>query len=263
MPTLLRHLLRSWPRARDRAMRRYRLFVTVLALAALALLAGCGGSDPEAPNPPANQPTVLFLHGGAWVGGSPAELEPLAATYRKHGYNAISITYRDGDNNILHLIDNVEAEVAKHRSKGPVILYGVSAGGTLAAAVAAAGKVDGGVVIGAPTDLETWSSNPYQGSLAKKVLDGLGMTPDQQRDASPINRLGEKPAPQLLQYGDRDEFVPVAQGEIYLRAARTRQPKLEIELETMRGVDHTGALAYTPTYAESALQWIQQRWPSR
>lgn len=234
-----------------------RAITLILLVAATALLSGCAGSDRDEQS---KRATVLFLHGGAWVGGTPAELEPLAAKYRTLGYNAISVNYRDGDNNILHLIDNVQAEVSKHQDKGPVVLYGVSAGGTLAAALAANGKVDGAVVIGAPTDLPTWSANPYQGSLARKVLNALGMTPAQVREASPIGRLSGRPAPQLLQYGDSDEFVPPQQGATYARAARKLQA--DIKFETMGGVDHTAALAYTPAYAGHAQAWIQQRWPA-
>jgi len=148
-------------------------------------LAGCAGSDRNAAPEQAKQVSILFVHGGAWAGGSPAELEPLAVKYRGLGYNAISIEYRDGNNNILHQIDNVQAQVSKYRARGPVVLYGVSAGGTLAAALAAAGKVDGAVVVGAPTDLPTWSSNPYRGFFARKVLEALGMTPAEVRDACP------------------------------------------------------------------------------
>jgi acetyl esterase/lipase len=227
----------------------------VCAAVALVTVAGCGSNPIERP---AKQVTVLFMHGGAWAGGSPAELEPLAAQYRSLGYNAVSIEYRDGNNDIVHLIDNVQAQVSKYRSNGPVVLYGVSAGGTLAAALAAAGKVDGAVVIGGPTDLPAWSSNPYRAFLARQVLDALGMKRDEFREASPIRRLSDRPAPQLLQYGDRDQFVPFEQGATYARAARKRQP--DIKLETLKGVDHS-RLGTTPASVAHALEWIRRRWP--
>ena len=236
------------------------VITTILVASGLVLLAGCTGSDRKTAPQQAKQVSILFVHGGGWAGGSSAELEPLAIKYRGLGYNAISIEYRDANNNILHQIDNVQAQVSKYRAKGPVVLYGVSAGGTLAAALAAGGKVDGAVVVGAPTDLPAWSSNPYRGFLARKVLQALGMTPAEVRDASPTTRLTGRPAPQLLQYGDSDRLVPLQQRTSYARAAQELQP--DIKVETLRGVAHSAALVYTPSYAEHALDWIRQRWPA-
>jgi len=248
-------------RGRSKSLSMVALALVVIGLALAGYVALDRSTDGEpAPAPrPVGQVTVLFLHGGAWVAGTSGEFEPLASKYRALGYNAISIEYRDGNNNILHLIDNVQAQVSKYKPLGPVVLYGSSAGGTLAAGVAATGKVDGAVVIGAPTDLVSVSANPYLGNAAKKILDALGMTRKELREASPISRLGRRPAKQLLHYGDRDLLVPLEQGTTYARAARKRQPETRIEI--LRGIDHSGSLVYTPRYADRALAWIRRHWP--
>lgn len=248
---------------RLRALSKLSLVLVLIGLAVAGGYIALDGSTDSEPGPaprPARQVTILFLHGGAWVSGSSREFEPLAARYRALGYNAISIEYRDGNNNILHLLDNVETQVSKYKPLGPVVLYGSSAGATLAAGVAATGKADGAVVIGGPTDLVSASTNPYLGNASKKILDALGMTRKELREASPINRLGKRPGLQLLQYGDRDLLVPLEQqGTSYARAARKRQP--ETKLEILRGIDHSAALVNTPTYAARALAWIRRHWP--
>jgi acetyl esterase/lipase len=199
--------------------------------------------------------TVLVLHGGGFIGGSPASVAPLASDLRSAGYDAIAVDYRRGNptGNVLGEIETVRRQVRAAELRGPVIAYGVSAGGTLAAALAARGEVDGAVVAGGPTNLLSWiglSPLPTEG-----FWQHMGMDHNARREASPIFRLNGAQSPQLLLYGDIDLLVPIDQGLNYERAAVRDQPDTTLTLMPI------SPHAYWPTYRAMARRWIEARWP--
>jgi acetyl esterase/lipase len=205
---------------------------------------------------PATVVTILLLHGGGFSGGSTAEVQPLVPALQSAGYNVVVVDYlKDNPNgNVLGEIATVRRYAQDAERNGPVIAYGVSAGGTLAAALAAKGEVAGAVVAGGPTNLLTWiglSPIPTPGFWA-----GLGMDDAQRREASPYYRLDGHQSPELLLYGDIDPIVPIDQGLNYDRAAKQGQPDTTFTL--MLASPH----AYWDPYRAQALQWIQARWPA-
>jgi len=199
--------------------------------------------------------TVLVLHGGGFIGGGPGSVEPLAADLRAAGYNAIAVDYRTENprGNVLGEIATVHRHAKAAEARGPVVAYGVSAGGTLAAALAARGEVAGAVVAGAPTNLLTWVGlAPVATGL---LWSRMGMDRAARREASPYYRLNGRQSPQLLLYGDIDPTVPIEQGLNYLRVASGGQPDTTF---TLMGISpHT----FGPSYRVVAKQWIQARWP--
>ena len=166
--------------------------------------------------------------------------------------------YREANprGNVLDQIATVRRSAVAARKRGRVIAYGVSAGGTLAAALAARGEVAGAVVAGAPTNLLSWICvSPNIGTA--KYWHDLGMDRAARREASPYYRLDGNQSPQLLQYGDIDLLVPIDQGLTYYRAARKAQPDTKL---TIMGLSPHG---YPHPYRLQARQWIQARWPIR
>src|SRR5215207_5503296 len=201
--------------------------------------------------------TVLMLHGGGFIGGSPGSVQPLADDLRAAGYNAIAVDYRSENptGNVLGEIATVRKRVMEFEERGPVIAYGVSAGGTLAAALAAQGEVAGAVVAGGPTDLVNWIGlSPLP---TPQFWRRMGMSTAARRLASPIYRLNGDQSPQLLLYGDIDLLVPVEQGLSYQRAARRGQPDTTFTLMPL------SPHAFWPSYRQVAKTWIQARWPAR
>lgn len=199
--------------------------------------------------------TVLVLHGGGFIGGVPGSVEPLAADLRAVGYNAIAVDYRTQNptGNVLGEIATVHRYAKAAEARGPVVAYGVSAGGTLAAALAARGEVAGAVVAGAPTNLLTWIGlAPVPTAL---FWSRIGMDRNARREASPYYRLNGRQSPQLLLYGDIDPIVPIEQGLNYLRVASRGQPDTTF---TLIGISPH---AYWPSYRVVAKRWIQARWP--
>ena len=201
--------------------------------------------------------TVLVLHGGGFIGGGPGSVEPLAADLRAAGYDAVAVDYRSENptGNVLGEIATVRRRVMEAEVRGPVIAYGVSAGGTLAAALAARGEVAGAVVAGAPTNLLNWigiAAPPTQ-----LFWQRMGMDRNARIQASPYYRLNGDASPQLLLYGDVDLIVPIDQGMNYYRAARKVQTDTTFTLMTI------SPHAYWNSYRTLARQWIEARWPAR
>lgn len=200
--------------------------------------------------------TILLLHGGGFIGGNPSSVAPLANDLRAAGYDVIAVDYRteNPNGNVLGEIATVRRRVQAVEGRGPVVLYGISAGGTLAAALAATGEVAGAVVAGGPTNLVSWvglSPLPTAG-----YWSDMGMDRDARRAASPYYRLNGDQSPQLLLYGDIDLIVPIDQGLNYLRAAQRAQPDTTFQLMSV------SPHAFWPSYRNVARQWIQSRWPA-
>jgi acetyl esterase/lipase len=198
---------------------------------------------------------IMLLHGGGFNGGLPASVAPIASDLRGAGYNVIAVPYRDENptGNILGEIATVRRYARDAGRNGPVVAYGVSAGGTLAAALAARGDVAGAVVAGGPTNLLTWIClSPL---TTPSYWKSLGMSTADRRAASPFFRLDGHQSPQLLLYGDVDLLVPIDQGITYFHAARLRQADTKFTL--MPVSPHM----FRAPYVDEAREWIQQRWP--
>jgi acetyl esterase/lipase len=202
--------------------------------------------------------TVLLLHGGGFNGGTPATVEPLAGDIRALGYSVVVAPYRDANptGNVLGEIATVRRYALRAKRRGPVVAYGVSAGGTLAAALAARGEVDGAVVAGAPTNLTNWICvSPYIST--PRYWRDLGMDAAARREASPYYRLDGRQSPQLLLYGDIDPLVPIDQGLNYNRAASKAQPDTTLTIMSL------SPHGFPAPYRVQARRWIQARWPVR
>jgi acetyl esterase/lipase len=206
--------------------------------------------------PLATTVTILLLHGGGFAGGDPSSVVPLANDLRAAGYDAIAVDYRteNPNGNVLGEIATVRRKVAAVEGRGPVVLYGVSSGGTLAAALAARGEVAGAVVASGPTNLLTWIG--LAPLPTPQFWQRLGMDDNARREASPYYRLDGHQSPQLLLYGDIDLIVPIDQGLSYLHAAQRDQPDTTFRL---MGVSPH---AYWPSYRTVAREWIEARWPA-
>lgn len=153
---------------------------------------------------------VIALHGGGWVGGSPANVQPVVDSLNNRGVPAISIPYTLG--NYPQAIRDVRAAIGQARLRYKrVTLYGISAGATLAAYLAARGEADTSVVESGPVDFVTWrAEHPYFGTLQHYQDIGLDSMCLRAR-YSPVRRLSG-PSPMLGLYAPVDPLVPASQG---------------------------------------------------
>jgi len=195
--------------------------------------------------PPA--PMILLLHGGGWMTGTPSSMIPWQDNFRAHGYRTRIVPYPF---DITRSIQSVALVVEEERRRGaPVIAYGMSAGGTIAAALAANGRVDGAVNISGPTDLTRWLS-PIG------LLAGFKLSPAAKRAASPYWRLNGHQAPQLLQCGWADPITTVDQCTRYVSRAKAGNP--DTTLQAVLNVHSQWA-----SDRDRARAWVQARWPAR
>lgn len=189
--------------------------------------------------------TVLLLPGGGWQHADPATMEPWIQDFAAHGIRARAITYPL--KNVIAAID--AARQVAVAEPGPVVAYGISAGGTIAAALAATGDVAGAVNIAGPTDFTRWIS-----PAGLQIMRQIGMrTYAQKRAASPYWRLNGRQSPQLVQCGAIDPLVEETQCERYTSAARRGNP--DTTLRRMLDAHHQSG-----TERDAAREWIVRRW---
>lgn len=187
--------------------------------------------------------TVILLPGGGWQHADPATMQPWVDDFHAHGIRAFSITYPLRD--VIKAIDYVRGVV--QRQRGKVVVYGISAGGTIAAALAAEGSIYAGVNIVGPTDFTRWLS---PGGLY--IMRQIGMKSyAQKRAASPYWRLTPKASPQLIQCGLADPIVTYEQCLRYYKAAKKSQSSTRLDAL----VDAHGQL---PRDRDAARRWVTQ-----
>ncbi len=176
--------------------------------------------------PPEHQPTdkaacIVFFFGGGWNGGTPAQFHPHCEYLASRGMVAISAQYRTKSSHQVEpktcVLDGKAAVrwVRDHATKlgidpNRVAAGGGSAGGHVAAAVAACGKLEDSA--GTP---ET-SCIPNALLLFNPVYDngpegyGHARVKEYWRDFSPLHNLHEKMPPTIAFFGTQDKLIPVA-----------------------------------------------------
>ncbi len=215
------------------------LVVAILAACAFALAAPARGE--------AAAPMILLLPGGGWQSENAQSMVAFRDEFAASGYRTRIVVYPLG--NVTASIDYADAVAQQERTAGaPVIAYGISSGGTIAAALAAQGRVDGGVNVIGPTDFTTWIS-----PVGIYTMLALGMSSQEKQTASPYWRLNPQAAPQLIQCGLLDPVTTYDQCQRYTAAATRQNP--DTTLQTM-----LNAHAQWPADRDRARAWVMARW---
>ncbi|MFE9913870.1 alpha/beta hydrolase fold domain-containing protein [Micromonospora sp. NPDC005553] len=216
---------------------------------------------------PRPAPVLVWIHGGAWLFGSPKQppdwlmtVDPFTAAIRA-GFAVASVQYRlSGEAHFPAQLDDVKAAVRWLRRHGDKVgvdgerigVWGESAGGHLASMVALTGddqddsRVLAAVCWYAPSNLLTMQSQAHpSGTIDHDAADSpeslligapLPDNPHLGRAASPITYVSDQAPSMLLIHGDQDLVVPVGQSR-ELAAALT-EVGAEVELSVVRGADH-------------------------
>ncbi len=193
---------------------------------------------------------MLLLPGGGWQKVWPGTLRAWGRDFDAHGYNAVLTSYPAG--NVRKATEYVRTLAAQAQARGGVVIaYGISAGGTIAASLAATGDVDGAVNVVGPLDFTRWFTPGGQ-----HIMRQLKMGPAEQRLASPFWRLNGKQTPQLIQCGLLDPIVTFDQCSRYVGAAKRRN--VDTTLDLMANAH--GQWEFPDRLR--ARKWIQQRWPA-
>ena len=200
------------------------------------------------------EPAIVFLHGGAWVGGKAATFFAHAAHLADHGIEAFCVEYgllRREARTIGDCLTDAEAalELIGLQAKdwgvdtGRIILCGESAGGQLAAGLimfppgrsaTQTPKPSALLLLNPVLDLDTstflpfldtaWNEKGYRRPSAQELHDRLGKAA---RHWSPVHRLERPMPPTLLMNGTEDRVTPPATALRFVQSARELGTRIE------------------------------------
>jgi acetyl esterase/lipase len=218
-------------------------------------------------------PLIIWVHGGAWLGGSKAN--PPALQFLQRGYAVASINYRLSQHATYPAqIEDCKAAVrflranAKKYNLNPDAfgVWGASAGGHLVALLGTTGDVkelEGSVgdhkdvssrvqcVVDffGPTDLTKMGAmagpkskldHDSPDSPESKLVGGpIQKNKEKAAKANPIEYVSKDDPPFLILHGDMDPLVPLGQSELLLDALK--KAKVEAELVVIKNGGHGGA----------------------
>lgn len=85
-------------------------------------------------------PTLVYIHGGGWLGGSKDQITPFIISYLQRGWNVVNVDYRTGEGTAPLAVDDCMEAIqwisrnAKNYNidRNQVVISGESAGGHLA-----------------------------------------------------------------------------------------------------------------------------------
>lgn len=229
-------------------------------------------ADVYVPSGPGPFASVLLIHGGAWKRGDREQVQGLAKRIAARGYLVVSTTYRLVPDAIFPAqLHDVQQAARWMRISGArygidpkrIGSFGYSAGGHLAALVAAAAddpvlglgdtQMKAVVAGGTPSDLTLYKGgylvpNFIGGSKAEKL--------DTYKAASPA--LYVKPGhPPVFQYhATFDDYVPFEQAEQY--KARLDAAAVPNELFVIKGHGHISAFFADGDAVDAALAFLDR-----
>jgi len=230
-------------------------------------------------------PLVVWVHGGAWKGGSKNNPSVLPLTDR--GYALASVDYRLSPvaqfpaqvHDIKAAIRYLRATAKEHGiSAERIAISGGSAGGHLAALVGVSNgdkelegdvgprldqssDVQAIVVFYGASNLTTIlaQSTPYGVNMRAPALELLlGGQPDSRpelaRLASPVFHVDAKDPPLLWFHGDQDPQMPINQGHELIGAYKKHG--LSATFEPVYGGTHGGKLFFTPEQMQQVAEFL-------
>ena len=189
-----------------------------------------------------NLPLIIWIHGGAWLGGDKAHYNP--REYLKSGYAGASINYRLSQHAIFPAqIEDVKAAVRWLRANADTYrldpdrfaAWGSSAGGHLVAMLGTTGgvnafevgenlevssRVQAVVDYYGPTDFLQMDAHRLPDGLVHDAPDSpesklVGGPIQEHKDrvakANPITYVSKDDSPFLIIHGDQDKLVPYQQ----------------------------------------------------
>ncbi len=212
-------------------------------------------------------PLIVWIHGGAWLGGSKENFPALR--FLSSGYAVASLNYRLSPEAIFPAqiedckgaIRYLRANAAKNNiDPNRIAVWGSSAGGHLVALVGTSGdvkelegKVGGNLEVSSrvqavcdwfgPTDFMEIGKSPSNmkhnepTSPESKLIGGAILeNKDKCAKASPITYVNKDNPPFLIMHGDADPLVPLNQSEL-LNAA-LKKAGVDVTFEVIKGAGH-------------------------
>ena len=243
---------------------------------------------PKSDNP---LPLIIWVHGGAWQGGSKDGNNP-AMQFLAKGFAVASINYRLSQHATYPAqIEDCKAAVrllrasARKYNLNPDAFgaWGASAGGHLVALLGTTGdvkdlegkvgdfpdassRVQCVVDFFGPTDLTKMAAQSKENSKidhdspnspeSKLVGGAIQQNKDKAAKANPIAFVTKDDAPILMLHGDLDPLVPLAQSELLLEALKKVQ--VPAELIVIKGGGHGGTGFATPENQDKIAKFFEK-----
>ncbi len=185
------------------------------------------------------RPLLVWIHGGAYMGGDKAENHALWPDLVKSGYAVATVNYRlSGDAKWPAQITDCKAAIRFLRAHakeyniapGRIAVWGSSAGGHLAALIAASGgatkldvgeyldqssAVSCGIDMFGPVDFEKMPQFSSPNSPEAKMWGrATSQALDMAREANPVTYLSKDSPPLLVFHGEADSVVNISQSRI-------------------------------------------------
>jgi acetyl esterase/lipase len=236
-------------------------------------------------------PVIVWIHGGAWRGGSKNAI-PLAKL-ADDGHAIFSVDYRlSTEAKFPAQIHDIKAAIRFLRAHGEewhlptaqIVVAGDSAGGHLAALAGVSngmaeleGKVgecltqssdvQGIISFYGAANLTTIlkQSTPHGLSVRIPALELLlggppETVPALARLASPVYQVDSHDPPLLLFHGDQDEQMPVNQAlELFGAYKKAKAP---VQLEIVHGAGHGGSMFYDDERMQIVRTFLSQNFPN-
>lgn len=227
-------------------------------------------------------PVIVWIHGGAWLGGSKDSGIPRLIPFARRGYFGASISYRfSQEAKFPAQIEDCKCAIRFLRARAKefhidpdrIGVWGESAGGHLAAMLGVAGDVKELEGVGGwegysskvsavcdwfgPTDLVRMVNEPSAidrtgANCPEALLIGGPVLENKEKAmrASPVTYVTPDDPPFLIMHGDKDTVVPFAQSEHLFEALK--KAGVEVTFVKLRGAGHGGKGFASP----QALQFV-------
>jgi acetyl esterase/lipase len=206
-------------------------------------------------------PGVIFIHGGAWRGGSREMYHYYCTKFAEHGYVAATISYRlSGVAKFPAAVEDAKCAVRWLRANAEnygvdpdrIGVAGGSAGGHLSMMIGYApdmpdlegkggnsqssSRVQAVVNLYGPTDLTTQFARTK--GVVMDFLDGKTFedAPELYRLASPITHVTKDDPPTLILHGSIDATVPIDQAELLV--AKLKETGVAFDYDRLEGWPH-------------------------
>ena len=203
-------------------------------------------------------PLVIWIHGGAWQGGS--KERPKGVPFLSRGYALASVNYRLSQNATFPAqLEDCKAAVRWLRANARRLnidpnrigVWGHSAGGHLAALLGTTGntkafdvgpnlsqpsRVQAVCDWSGPTDLGLYVRSGPDDALGRLIGGAIQDNRAKVARADPATYVSRGVPPFLITHGDRDGLVPLKHSE--LLAAALRRVGGDVTLRVVRGAGH-------------------------
>jgi len=229
---------------------------------------------------------LVFVHGGAWRGGSK---DGVPKVFPDNGIPTASVEFRQStEAKFPAQIHDIKAAIRFLRNKAGafgydaqrIVIVGSSSGGHLAALTGVTngnseleGKVGDNLTESSSvqaivdyygaTNLTTIlaQSTPFGLNVRKPALELLlGTEPENNMDltklASPVFHIDKTDPPLLIFHGEQDPQMPISQS--HELAGAYKKHNLDVVFDVVYGAAHGGDLFYTPEKLTLALEFIKK-----